>query len=426
MMDGATGRALRRLFGLLALTGLVVGCAGTPQGTVYAPADFGKDEASRAERLVRYCDRLAGEGKYLTALGLCARAHEINPDNPETLMKIAALLQTLDRDDAAAETYTTLLAQHPSHQEALYSLGKVYMESGRNEQAAQQFNRAMVSDPEDPRPYNALGIIRDQAGEHQAAQALYRSALEQDPANVSARNNLGLSLALNGDREQAIEVLAGAAVEPGVDETVLNNLEAAYATMNVGPAPAAGGDPSAPPPVEPGLAPQAINRPASPVAVEPLENHGVAGQGQVPAAPSDPADNQGPIPLLAPATAGEPEQTSALPPRAEVVLSAAGGDLGGSVIGDAVARLMAPPAWADFEPGDLLNALPAAPPRRPVENHDAVEDDQEPAEEAVEEEAEIVEFDSAAAEEAPERLSAAAPSRGADPYYLSLMVTRIQ
>ncbi len=342
MTNGAIGRPLRRIAGVLALAGLVVGCAGTSHGPAnFAPADFGKDDASRAERLVRYCDRLAGEGKHITALGLCARAHELNPEDPEILMRIAGLLKTMDRDDAAAKTYSALLVQHPGHAEALYGLGKVYMESGRTTLAATQFNHAMTRNPEDPRPYNALGIIRDQAGEHQAAQALYRSALERDPYYLSARNNLGLSLALNGNRDEAIAVLAEAAVEPGVDETVLHNLEAAYAAAV----------PNSP------LVPSAASNASAPVLIRPLEGEGMpaADADRSPIAPPQTGDT--PVPLMMPNTAGEAEQSSSLKPES-LPLEAPDKERPLSVIAAAAARLVEPPGWADFEPGELLATLP--------------------------------------------------------------------
>ena len=415
MIDGATVRALCRLFGLLALTGLMVGCAANPHGGSDPAAGFGKDQASRAARLVSYCDRLAAEGKYLAALGLCARAHELDQEDPETLMKIASLLQTLDRDEAAAQTYTALLAQHPGHPEALYSLGKVYMGSGQLEQAAIQFNRAMVSNPDDPRPYNALGIIRDQAGEHQAAQSLYRSALEQDPAYVSARNNLGLSLALGGNRDEAIEVLAEAAVEPGADETVLNNLEAAYATIQVTPAemtpphmmrPSGDQSPTEPPSQMPEFTPHAVNRPANPILVEPLDSGTVVREGN-----DDRSSDQGvgdaiPIPLLAPATAGEGEQTSALPVLGSAALLSASPVPLGTFVEDAPIPLVEPPAWADFEPGDLLSALP------PVETRPEPEPEQMKGSEELNPEP----LNDPIIEESTDRVD-----QKADPYYLSLL-----
>ncbi|NIA67091.1 tetratricopeptide repeat protein [Pelagibius litoralis] len=413
MIHGAIGRRLRRIAGALVLGGLAAGCAGTSQGpTAYAPADFGKDDASRAERLVRYCDRLAGEGKLITALGLCARAHELNPEDADTMMRIAGLLQAMDRDDAAAQTYTALLARHPGHHEALYSLGKVYMESGEAMMAAVQFNRAVEKKPEDPRPYNALGIIRDQAGEHQAAQALYRSALERDPYYLSARNNLGLSLALNGNRDEAIDVLAEAAVEPGADETVLHNLEAAYAATTAA-LPIDNGAPSGP--MAPEGAPQGIDRPVKPVVIKPPQNDGLPEEGPGSSPGDVPQAHDNPIPLMMPKTAGEPEQSGALQP--DDLGEAAGieevdGAL--SVIAAAVTRLLEPPEWADFEPGELLAALPpavpvAVPAQVPVLDSEAPLDT--PATLAP---MQIEVFD--------EDLSSVERPARVDPYYLSMLI----
>ena len=355
MMTGAIGRLLR-LAAVAAVAGLAVGCA-SPQGpaSVTAPAGYGKDSASRVERLVQYCDRLAQKGELVTALGLCARAHEIDPDNPEPLMKVATILQALNRDQAAAETYGALLQRHPKHHEARYRLGKLHMEAGEAGLATMHFDRATQSDPQDPRPYNALGILRDQAGEHEAAQGLYRLALERDPANFSVRNNLGLSLALDGKRDEAIEVLAELAVDPQAGQTVLRNLEAAYASRTL-PQPGAA---ELTAPVAP-LAPLAD--PVEPVASEPLESPATEpGQSPADAATMTAPDTrpgapeaEAPMQLFPPppATSDAPQQSGARQPEASPAGPA------GSAILAAAEQLMQPPEWADFEPGALLGAGP--------------------------------------------------------------------
>src|SRR3546814_17826441 len=113
MMTGAIGRLLR-CAALAAVAGLAAGCA-SPQGapSMTAPAGYGKDAASRVERLVQYCDRLTEKGELVTALGLCARAHEIDPDAPEPLLKVAAILQALNRGEAADQHYGPLLEPPP-------------------------------------------------------------------------------------------------------------------------------------------------------------------------------------------------------------------------------------------------------------------------------------------------------------------------
>lgn len=356
MTTGSIGGRLLRFAGVLALAGFTVGCASSQQGATVAPPGFGKDPGSRAERLVSYCDRLAAKGELVTALGLCARAHEIDSDDPETLMKIASILHDLDREQAAAQTYEALLDNHPGHLEARYSLAKLYMETGDASLAAAHLNRAIKNDPKDPRAYNALGILRDQAGEHQAAQALYRTALKHDPQNHSLRNNLGLSLALSGQREEAIEVLAALAVDPKVDRTVLRNLEAAYAAR---PQPAAE---TAPPadsmtPASAGaVTPASMVEPARTEILEPPV--GAIGTSEPKSVPREPAEEGAPTELYVPkpSTAGEPQQSGTR--QAEEP---------SSVILAAAEQLMAPPEWADFEPGVLMGTDPPPDPASSAE-----------------------------------------------------------
>ena len=66
----------------------------------------------------------------------------------------------------------------------------------------------------------------------------------------------------------------------------------------------------------------------------------------------------GPIPLLAPASAGEEKQTSALPVLGSAAVLSVSTVPVSSIIEETATKLMEPPAWADFEPGDLLSALP--------------------------------------------------------------------
>jgi Flp pilus assembly protein TadD len=409
MMTGSIGRLLR-FAAVLALAGFTVGCASSQQTgpRATAPAGYGGDPESRAERLVQYCDRLVEKGELVTALGLCARAHEVNPDDPETLMKVAAILKKMNRREAAAQTYGTLLERHPGHQEARYSLGKLYMESGETALASIEFDHAMRSNPEDPRAYNALGILRDQEGEHEAAQGLYRLALERDPGNMSVRNNLGLSLALDGKRDEAIDLLAELAVDPTASQTTLRNLEAAYAARVVPadkPGSAPLNEPLAEPAAEPAAAPAAVpaatpaTTPVKAMSVpadsnplhEPVESRPMEAPGKMPREVTTPSRSPVRIPMVKgpkqePKTpeAGKPTPLF-IPPAAKSdgqrpqqsgqrrirsTLSAPNlvvASPSSSVILAAAERLMEPPAWADFEPGALIDdtPVPLAPAAQP-------------------------------------------------------------
>ena len=355
MKTGSIGQRLRGLAAVVALAGLTVSCANPQQAATVAPPGFGKDPASRAERLVSYCQRLADKGELVTALGLCARAHEIDPEDPETMMKIAAILHKLERKQAAVQTYVALLELHPRHHEARYTLGKLYMEMGETSLAAMEFDHAMRIDPKDPRPYNALGILRDQAGEHQAAQALYRAALERNPQNHALRNNLGLSLALAGERDEAIEVLAELAVDPEAHQTVLRNLEAAYAARKV-PAPAGMTSPLPAAADVEEAAPDALPGSGEP-ALQPVKSK----MRQPRKAPGNSVDSGAPTPLYMPQPGPGAEREA--PTAGDEHQQSGSGEAGpGSVILAAAERLLAPPVWADFEPGALIGSEPAPSP----------------------------------------------------------------
>src|SRR3546814_4350595 len=109
MMTGAIGRGLR-LAAMAAVAGLVFGCAASEgSGAVTAPAGFGKDAASRVARLVQYCDRLNETGELVTALGLCAPSPALNTAAAEPPMKLAEVVEAMNRREAAAATYAALL-----------------------------------------------------------------------------------------------------------------------------------------------------------------------------------------------------------------------------------------------------------------------------------------------------------------------------
>src|SRR3546814_20250261 len=91
-----------------------------------------------------YCDRLTEKGELVTALGLCARAHEIDPAAAEPLMKLAEVLEAMNRREAAAETYAALLERHPRHHEGQYRLGKLYMALGEPALAAVHDRKRVV------------------------------------------------------------------------------------------------------------------------------------------------------------------------------------------------------------------------------------------------------------------------------------------
>ncbi len=203
-------------------------CASTDPNYTKVPAGEGFQADSRSGRLMKYCAKLNQSGDYHVASGMCARAHEIEPQNPKPLMLLADSLIHMNRHEEAISAYRRVIEGNPRNQEALYRMGRTYMKMAAYSPAMSSFEAAAQIDPSDARVQNALGILKDQLGDHYGAQAHYRQVLVQDPKNISVANNLGLSLILSGNRTEAIALLSDVVSDPRATEISHRNLAMAY------------------------------------------------------------------------------------------------------------------------------------------------------------------------------------------------------
>jgi Flp pilus assembly protein TadD len=178
-------------------------------------------------QLLRYCSRLHERGDLVLAAGMCERAHQLDPANPEPLMELATILTELQRPEQTAEAYRRILQTQPDHVEARYALGKTYIALGHYDLALGEFRTALEADSKDPRLYNALGVANGLLGAHTAAQEIFRSGLLVAPRDVSLRNNLGLSLVLSGQHREGLALLNELASSPSANQTTLRNLQLA-------------------------------------------------------------------------------------------------------------------------------------------------------------------------------------------------------
>jgi len=185
------------------------------------------DPGQRSEALLAYCKKLHDRGDLNLAVGICNRAHEIDPTDPDPLIELARVLEDLEMTSSAEEAYRAALLLDPEQTDALYGLGKIYIDQQRYDLAMEPLEAAAQAKSEDPRIYNALGVIKDQQGQHAEAQTYYREGLTHSPRNISLRNNLGLSMVLAGEPEAGLAMLRDVAAEPAAGATAGRNLEMA-------------------------------------------------------------------------------------------------------------------------------------------------------------------------------------------------------
>lgn len=219
---------------VLALT-VLAGCSGVsmpPQNTMNLyGADTPEGQRSRVDRLVRYCERVSNAGDYALAMGLCTRAHDLDPTNPLPLAMLAENFKATGDNENAATAYQKILEIHPENADTYYLLSKHYMDMGDTDRAMSTLIAALEVAPNDPRFHNVIGVLHDKQGNHQMAQFHYREAMALDPTNNSVASNLGLSLVLTGDRDEAIALLNRVVTDPDADQVSHYNLALAYASI---------------------------------------------------------------------------------------------------------------------------------------------------------------------------------------------------
>lgn len=210
-----------RSFTALGLVLVAGGCAVDKGAVAIDPAMMTRNEPG--QRVLRLCDQLYEKASYYVAIGMCARAHELNPTATEPLVTLAASAHQVGDYENASLAYRQVLATHPNHAEALYGLGRVHLAQQQYEKAYTVLQSALLAAPEDSRVYNALGVAKDQMGEHVAAQDHYRAGLAFDPQSPALLNNLQLSTSLSPEAAPT-PGSDDLAADPRIGETQLSSL----------------------------------------------------------------------------------------------------------------------------------------------------------------------------------------------------------
>lgn len=154
---------------------------------------------------------------------LVRRAAQFNPDDPNVLMEMAAMLQATNRATEALEVlrrherlvpgdHHTLVEQGRSLSDlgrleeaeavlrravrvrdaaAEYNLGTVLDRQGRTDEARERYERALAIDPFHSRALNNLGVLLDRSGQSDRAIATLQRSVQADPENAEAYSNLG-------------------------------------------------------------------------------------------------------------------------------------------------------------------------------------------------------------------------------------------
>jgi Flp pilus assembly protein TadD len=153
-----------------------------------------------------------------------AAAYEANPKDKTTGIHYATILRMTGRDSQALAVMQQVAINHPADRDVLASYGKAQAAAGQLEQALETVQRAQTPDQPDWKLLSAEGAILDQLGRSKEARQKYRQALDLRPNESSILSNIGMSYVLSGDLRTAETYLAKAAVAPGADSRIRQNL----------------------------------------------------------------------------------------------------------------------------------------------------------------------------------------------------------
>jgi radical SAM superfamily enzyme YgiQ (UPF0313 family)/GT2 family glycosyltransferase/cytochrome c-type biogenesis protein CcmH/NrfG/predicted O-methyltransferase YrrM len=129
-------------------------------------------------------------GDLTSALKYFSRAHEMNPNDPITLVKKATVAVELGLINEFETSLAKALEIDPDNIEALRLLGRLNLENKRYQDAANVYFRILKQDPKDINVLLSTGRCFYEVNDYETAELIYREVLKIDPDNQIAKENL--------------------------------------------------------------------------------------------------------------------------------------------------------------------------------------------------------------------------------------------
>lgn len=189
------------------------------------------EKTAQIYRMLAQCLYLSGRVE--PGLEAAREAEKLEPDDPQTLLLLGALLSRAERHRDAIAHYENLLARFPNDEEmerrARLGLSSTYVSLEDFEKGEAELELLLEKYPDDPGVNNDLGYLYADRGVHlERAEAMIRKALEDEPENSSYLDSLGWVLYRLGRYEEAIGPLEKAAEDRGADTTIHDHLGDVY------------------------------------------------------------------------------------------------------------------------------------------------------------------------------------------------------
>jgi tetratricopeptide (TPR) repeat protein len=166
--------------------------------------------------LVR-ADALFGEKRYAEAAESYRTMLREHPDDPGIRVRLGVSLMSLGRPAEAVPHLEAAEKMVPADPVILRVLGQAYIATGRFAEAARRFRGLLEMTPGAPDVLVSLGACQYQLGEFEASATSFRSAIEKESQNARALTGLGMSLNALGRPAEARPVLERAVGQAPAD-----------------------------------------------------------------------------------------------------------------------------------------------------------------------------------------------------------------
>lgn len=213
----ATGKRLLRASVAITIAASVAGC-GTSKLTTGSISKFTGEKSSG-----KAVEQMSA-GELASASASLGKAYAADPNDKQTAMKYAQVLQMNGRSEQSLAVMRKLAIAYPKHRDVLAAYGKALASAGQLEPALETVRRAQTPEYPDWKLLSAEAAILDQLGKSGEARKLYRRALDLKPNDPSILSNLGMSYVLEGDLRTAETYMRSASQQPGADSRVRQNL----------------------------------------------------------------------------------------------------------------------------------------------------------------------------------------------------------
>lgn len=125
------------------------------------------------------------------------------PPTPDTLYRLAVLLEAQGKDDQAEAVYLNTLDRFPDYVPAYCGLGAMMVRHGRVDAGMQKLEQAHQLSPTDPVILNDIGMCWMLKSEHDKALDSFTRAAALAPDDTRYRANMALATGMMGRYDEA-------------------------------------------------------------------------------------------------------------------------------------------------------------------------------------------------------------------------------